>query len=337
MKNLNYIIVGLIFAVTFTNSANAQEFHLSQYDAFQLYYNPALTGNYLGEEADYKVNLVSRSQWRPLQGKPFSTNGVSYDMPYKKFGLGGYILNNKSGAANFNTTNVQASGSYFITDPKSSPHLINVGLQMGLFYKTFNPTNLLFESQYDNSTGTLNSGIESGENFQRTKVLKFDASIGVFYKYKDKKNKYAPFIGFSINHLPMASEAFSTSKFHLPMKFNLQLGCDYVINEKIKVIPMLMYMNQAKAYDFNIGCLGYYTIKNTSETKYDVIFGLNYRVKDAILLQCGFKKDNAVIRMSYDITTSYLNSYNKGRGGFELTLQLSGKKGQSPFKSLSKF
>lgn len=106
----------------------------------------------------------------------------------------------------------------------------------------------------------------------------------------------------------MASESFSANKFRLPMKFNLQLGCDYLINEKIKVVPILMYMTQAKAYDFNIWCLGYYTIKNTSETKYDVIFGLNYRVKDAMLLQCGFKKDNAVIRMSYDITTIYLNS-----------------------------
>lgn len=40
----------------------------------------------------------------------------------------------------------------------------------------------------------------------------------------------------------MASESFSANKFRLPMKINLQLGCDYVINEKIKVVPMLMYM-----------------------------------------------------------------------------------------------
>lgn len=342
MRKIVHIVIGLML-LTLTLKTQAQEFHLAQYDAFPLYLNPALTGNYLGEDADYKIHVVSRSQWRPLQGKPFSTNGLAYDMPYKRFGLGTYLLNNRSGAANFNTLNAQLSGSYFITDPKISPHLLNVGLQMGVFYKTFNPSNLLFESQYDYSTGTLNPAIANGESFQRTTVLKFDASLGVFYKYKKKAGfkredgKLFPFVGFSINHVPTSSESFSAQKSKLPMKFNVQAGCDYMASEKLKLVPTVLYMNQAKTSELNIGILSYYNLKSSTDIRYDLIFGLNYRLKDAVIVQCGVKKENIALRMSYDITTSYLNNYNKGRGGFEITLQLSGKKGESPFKSMSKF
>jgi hypothetical protein len=60
-------------------------------------------------------------------------------------------------------------------------------------------------------------------------------------------------------------------------------------------------------------------------------------VKDALMVQAGVKKDNFILRMSYDVNTSYLNSYSNGKGGFEITLSITGKKGVSPFKSMASF
>ena len=334
------IFIPVFFCCVFIMQLRAQDFHLTQYDAFSLYLNPALTGNYLNEhDADYKVSTVYRTQWRPLATKPYATYGVSYDMPYKRFGLGGYLLDNKSGGPNFNTLNFQLSGSYFITDPKVSPHLLNVGLQTGLFYKTFNMNSILFESQYDYSTGQLNSGIPSGEAFPRYSRTNFDANTGVFYKYKKADIKYSPFLGFSIFHANMPVETFSSYKSRLPMRFNLQGGCDIKISDELKITPMFLYMNQANAWELNVGGLGYYRIsgKEAKEVKYDLIFGLNYRLKDAVMVQAGVQKDNFVLRMSYDFNTSYLNTYTNGKGGFEITLQVYGKKGQSPFKSMASF
>lgn len=328
------------FCCVLMTQLKAQDFHLTQYDAFSLYLNPALTGNYLNEtDADYKVTTVYRTQWRPLATRPYATYGASYDMPYKRFGLGGYILDNKSGGPNFNTLNFQASASYFITDPKVSPHLLNVGLQTGLFYKTFNMNNILFESQYDYSTGQLNPSISSGEAYTRYSRTNFDANAGVFYKYKKAENKVAPFFGFSIFHANMPVETFSTYKSRLPMRFNLQGGCDIKVNEDLKLVPMILYMNQAKAWELNLGTLGYYRLsgKDARDVKYNLVFGLNYRVKDAVMVQAGIQKDNFVLRMSYDINTSYLNTYTNGKGGFEITLQVYGKKGVSPFKSMASF
>lgn len=309
----------------------AQDFHLTQYDQFGLYLNPALTGNFLGDKYDYRASTIYRTQWRPLTSKPYVTYGASYDMPYKRFGLGGFLLDNRSGGMNFNTLNFQSSASYAITDPATSPHLLNVGLQLGLFYKTFNMNNLLFESQYDYSSGQLNPAISNGENFQRFSRTNFDANMGVFYKYKEKDSKYQPFAGFSLFHVNMPVETFSTYTNRLPIRWNLHGGCDMIINEEWRVTPMFLYMNQARAWELNLGGLAYYKISESKDAQYDLIFGLNYRVKDAIMLQAGCKRDKFTLRMSYDINTSALRTFSNGRGGFELTIVYTGIKGQPAF------
>ncbi len=331
------IIIAFFFCCSFAAAVKAQDFHLAQYDAFSLYMNPALTGNYLGEDGDYRANLVYRNQWRSLSPKPFATYGVSYDMPYKRYGFGGYILDNKSGVGNFNTLNFQLSGAYFITDPKTSPHLLSTGLQLGLFYKSYNPSKLLFESQYDYSSGTLNPDIASGENQNRVNRANFDANMGIFYKYRDTQKKYWPFIGLSLFHVNRPNESFLDSKSKLPIRWNIQTGCDYQVNEKLKLVPMVLYMNQARAWELNMGLLSYYRLNDSKDVKYDLVAGLNYRLKDAVIMQLGVKKDNVVLRMSYDFNTSKLNAYSGGKGGFEITLQVIGIKGQPVFKTMAKF
>jgi len=326
------ILIGVAL-IAFKPIVKSQDFHLSQYDAFGLYLNPALTGFFGEEKADYRVNASYRSQWRSMLKKPFTTYGISYDTKYKKFGIGAYLLNNRAGLANFNTLNFQVSGSYSITDPEKSPHIINVGLQMGLFYKTFNPNNLLYESQYDNSTGTLNAEISNGENFQRTSLVKFDANLGFFYQYREDNKKYSPYAGFSIFHVSMPSESFNTVKNKVPMRFNINGGCEFIVNEKVKLIPNILYMNQAKASDFNLGLAGTYLLKE----KNDLLYGINYRIKDALIIHGGIKKDNIMLRMSYDINFSYLSAYTGNRGAFEISLIVFGKKHENPFKSMASF
>ena len=333
------LLITVVICSFISMKSKAQDFHLTQYDAFSMYQNPALTGNYLGEDWDYRIHSVYRTQWKTLPNKPYRTYGIGYDMPYKRFGIGGYLLNNRSGVLNFNTLNFQLSGSYFITDPKKSPHLLNVGLQAGLFYKTYNyNSNMLYESQYDVGTGDLNSNIASGEALQKSSRVNFDANIGVFYKYRDTQKKYAPFIGFSIFHLNMPKENMAGNYSKLPMRFNVQAGSDFKINEDWKITPTILYMNQAKAWECNIGALAYYKLKmEKKDVNCDLIFGANCRVKDAVMLQLGLRYDNFNFRMSYDINTSYLKTYSKNRGAYEITLQISGKKGQSLLKSITSF
>lgn len=68
--------------------------HFSQYYAYPLYLNPALTGIING---DYRATAIYRNQWSSID-KPFSTTGVSADMTTrKKLNLGINILNQTAG------------------------------------------------------------------------------------------------------------------------------------------------------------------------------------------------------------------------------------------------
>ena len=172
-------------------TASAQDFHLSQYEAATLYLNPALTGVYPGEEADYRAYALYRSQWASLTKNPFSTAYLAYDQPYKKFGVGGYLISNKAGAGNFNTINFFGSGAYNIA--KGNVHSLTAGLQLGILYKGFNASSYTFDSQYDAASGGFNSSLASNEEFDRTSIIRFDAGAGFFYKYIESGKRFHPF------------------------------------------------------------------------------------------------------------------------------------------------
>lgn len=322
------------FILILSYSVSAQDFHISQYDVLTLYNNPGLTGVFPDEpKADYKFYLTHRSQWKSLGIKPFNTYSFAYDMKYKRFGIGALLLNNRAGAGNFNTLNFLLSGSYFIIKDPASPHKLNVGAQAGVINKSFDPQKYLYESQYNSATGMLDENIQSGEIYSQTNIVKFDANLGIFYSFNDKEKKYHPFAGFSIYHITKPDESFTSKQSKMPMRFNFNTGCEFVVNEKVRLTPSVLYMNQAMASELNVGMLGTYRIKE----KNDIIFGINYRMKDALIIHGGFRKDNLTFRMSYDVNASYLSSYTGYKGAFELSLVLSGKKGENPFKSIAAF
>jgi type IX secretion system PorP/SprF family membrane protein len=140
---------------------SAQDFHLSQYDLFPLYYNPAQTGIYPGEKMDYRFSGNYRSQWQKLQGKPYSAFGVGFDMPIDRYGAGILVMDHIAGISNFATTQVLLSGAYRITDEKSKNHFLSAGLQVGFMQKRFSYGDLFFENQYNGIDG-FDQGIHSG-------------------------------------------------------------------------------------------------------------------------------------------------------------------------------
>ncbi len=323
----------LIFGIFIMKVAGAQDYHFSQYDATSLYMNPALTGMYADDKGDYKIYSDYRSQWKALGIKPYSTAYLAYDQPVKKwnknFGLGAYLVDQRAGVGKFNTMNVMISGAYDIMNNAEGKHYLTTGLQMGIFYKNFNPSTFTYDVQYDPTMGDFNTNIPSEENFGKTSLLKFDANLGMYYKYVDKSKKVHPFVGLSVQHLTKPNESFSSVKSKLPMRFNFNGGCDITINEKLKLSPRFLYMNQAKANELNIGMLAYYKIKEP----FEVLLGVDYRNKDAIIFHAGIKQDKHIFRFSYDMNSSYLNAFSGGRGAWEFSLILTGEKGKPLFKS----
>jgi len=310
---LKLAIVICLFAVA---PAYSQDHHFSQYDMSLQYLNPALTGMTIDEPYAWRANTIYRSQWRSIASKPFTNQLMAYDMPFKKsIGLGGYILNNRAGAGQLNTLNVMLSGAYEITIDKTNKHNLFGGLQIGIFHRSLNADNLLFDSQYSTSSNSYDPSINSGENISNKSIVRFDANLGFYYKYNDKQKKVSPHGGFSLFRVAMPNESLTGEMNRLPIRWLFTGGCDYKANEKLTISPNLMFMTQAKVNDIVLSSLFDYKFENS---KYSAICGLGYRYKDAVIVRGGLKFGRNIFSISYDLNVSSLKTYTHMRGGFEI-------------------
>lgn len=320
---LRFSIRRLLLAAAVTGSitgAQAQDFHLSQYDMAPLYYNPAQTGMYLTGNEPFRVFGSYRSQWQKLQGKPYSSVSVGADMPFDRFGAGLLIMDHIAGTSNFGTFQFLASGAYKITSDASRNHFLTAGLQLGFFQKRFNAANLLFESQYTNDG--LDGSLPSGEVFDRQSITRFDANIGIFYKYIDKNKRFDPSAGLSIYHLNMPNESFTGTKSQLPMRFNGLFACDIHATTDFMVTPNVLLMYQRKAFEMNLGVMTEYKFNGTP---YRLMAGAAYRHRDAVVFQLGMRQGSSMFRLSYDILTSRLKYFGGTRGAFEMGVVYTGQ------------
>ena len=325
------LIISLSFILQFalcTLFSKAQDSHLSQYDAAYLYLNPALTGMFNG---DYRVGGHYRNQWAAVATKPFVSSMFSYDMPKDRFGVGGYIMNNRAGSGGFNVLNFLLSGAYEITtDPKMYNHL-SVGLQLGFIHKYFDFTKFLFDNQYSNTyidgngnRGGFDGSLSNGEEgaFTNTNVFMPEANMGVYYYNTNDQVTITPFGGFTLLHLLSPKEEFliktdDNKDNRLPRRLILHGGLNIYASEQITVVPKLLFMRQAKNNELQFGVLGYYKLKD-SDT--ELIFGPFYRNKDAAVIHLGMVHKDFTYRLSYDVNTSSLNTVSNYRGGFEISV-----------------
>jgi type IX secretion system PorP/SprF family membrane protein len=330
------ILVTYLLIVGGGFSLFAQDYHLSQYDVATMYMNPALTGMYANNAGSYKVYNDYRSQWSTID-QPFTTIYVAFDMPmrawHKNWGVGGYLIDNNAPTGGFNTFTFMPSVAYLITS--SNKQYLTTGLQLGFFYKDFNPNNFTFGDQYTASDGTFNQNLPSGETFANTSMFRFDVNWGIYYKFIQRGKKWHPFAGLSIQHVTEPNESFTSVKSLLPMRFNFNAGCDIQASYELKLVPSILIMNSAAVTEADFGLLAYYKINNSTFTP---ILGGDYRLNDAFVINVGVKQNEHVFRISYDVNTSYLNNFTGGRGAWEFSLIVTGFKGSPLFtKSTSRF
>src|SRR3954471_922212 len=102
-NNITLVIVLVLFGTLLPGLTKAQvDPHFSQYYAYPMWLNPALTGIVDG---DYRVSANYRNQWVNI-GKPFSTTGVSFDAAgANNIGVGINVTNLSAGDAGYNYLN----------------------------------------------------------------------------------------------------------------------------------------------------------------------------------------------------------------------------------------
>ena len=312
------------------SGANAQDFHLSQYDAAPLFVNPAMTGMFNGQ---YRVHGHYRNQWSSVVS-PFTTTAFSYDMPLKKFNVGGIILNDLAGVGNFNVLNLVGSVAYDYTIDKNrnKNHHISGGLQAGIIHKSVNTSNLIFPAQFTSTNSKpFDSGIPNGEIFSNTNFVLPELNLGFLYYIANDESKVNPFIGFAVFHVLSPTESFFENNNNLPRRFVTHTGVKINVTKDIQLTPKILIMNEGNANERTISVMGAYYLKNADAWVFAAPTYRSFKfselgTNDAIITTVGLKYGKFTYGFSYDINISSLSSISNGKGGFELSITYVAKK-----------
>jgi type IX secretion system PorP/SprF family membrane protein len=313
------ITVLILMIITVSKNARAQDPHFSQYDASPVVFNPGLTGM---QETD-GVNVYSqlRTQWGSM-ARGLTATVFSLDLPYdQQWGFGAYLLNDNE-AELLNAFSMVFSGAYRITDPNQKKMRMSVGLQLGFIYKSIKKNELLFDQQYNSTSGTFDPDLPSGETFIRYHKMMPEVNFGYNYTSTDYSKTLNPYAGIAVFHVTNPKESFISSVYYsrLPFRFVLNGGTKIAINTEVFLDPNLLIMRQGKASEYNFGLRTNYF--NTA-SEYAINGGINYRWKDAVIPFVGFLYKNVTYQISYDINTSTLKTYSRSRGGVEFFISFS--------------
>lgn len=318
-------IITLLFCAG--HAVMAQDPHFSQYQNLSLYLNPAHTGNGIEH---LRATLVYRNQWASVTS-PFTTQGFMIDKAVGRFGFGLSVMKNGAGAAGMNQTFFNGNLAYHIPVGKYSK--ISGAVQAGMFQKSFNPSNLSFDSQYMEDAG-YDPSLSSGELFYHTSIIRPDLSFGLMYQrgLTSRKVKFKPFGGVSFSHINHPKETFFVDKNTLPVRQTYHFGAGIQLSEKSELKPLTVVMIQDHHHELYAGATMSYLLPNLNKLQ----FGLMARNNDALIAYAGYQISNLFIGTSYDLNTSAMKKATGGKGGFEVTLSYIPKRKISKAEELPK-
>jgi len=309
------VIIAVILQMGLACKVMAQvDPHFSQYYAYPLWLNPALTGVMDG---DTRIGANFRNQWATIDNG-YRTGSVSVDFrPTDKVGIGFNVLNQAAGTAGYNYFAAYGSFSYAVPLDGEDLKRIHFGIQAGIINRSFDPGKAQFDDQYNPVLG-FDPGMPSFENFGNINSIVFDSSAGIFYDDTDPQKNANIFGGVSVAHLNSPSDPFASGgiESQLPFRFTVHGGVKIKASDFVDVTPHAIYIRQQSN---QIRALGIYSELKFQETK-GLILGGMYRVNDAAIADVGFHLDNLMIGISYDFNTSALQEATNGQGGLELSM-----------------
>lgn len=325
----------VFIAFLFTGAtAQAQDFHFSQFYNFQAATNPALAGKM---REDVRAGLIYRSQWRQVNSS-FSTFGLAADMNFvnvpsffDKIGAGLLFVNDELPDKIFKNQHIALALSFHKSLDAFKRHKISLGVQPGYTQKGFNSALRYSSADINTNTFTYNNGpsvdpsIGGNNNFSA-----FNLNAGLFYDFTVSE-KLSIGLGGSMFNITAPKESvakqnsFTYDPARLGRRVLTTLNASYVISPKITLLPAVLYTFQLGATDFNLGtAVGYHF---NSKKDITLFVGAWYRMKDAAIPMLGMQYKHIKAAFSYDATMSSLtdlknapNIRGKVVGAYEFTL-----------------
>jgi type IX secretion system PorP/SprF family membrane protein len=301
-------------------SSFAQDLHFSQFFNSPLTTNPANTG--FIPDGNYRLGINYRNQWSSIMQVPYKTMSAYGDMQLMRdrfengwIGLGGVILKDVAGSGNLSSTKIYGSVAYHQMLGYSS--LVSLGFNVGYANKQINTANLKFPDQFDGKF--FDKKIPTSVVLADNSIGYLDMQVGMNYAYFPTNNIYVNG-GFSAHHVNTPRESFfdNTQDNDIPVRYIGFLNGSFKLNEQVIINPNLYYTQQSNASELVAGMNAHYNLSGDGE--YQLIGGLYYRHKDAVIPMVGLGFKDYTVTFSYDATISSLKNYNNTRGAFEFSL-----------------
>ncbi len=318
-----YLITIIVVLVFISTSQGQADPHFSQYYHTPLWLNPAKAGLVDG---DMRVIANYRNQWSSVT-VPFNTVSASYDTRIPKyfgkscsyFGAGVFLLNDQAGDSNFRSTTGQLALSYHQSlSKRGKSTYMSLGLMIGAGQKAFDQNQLFFDNQYNGDV--FDTGLSSGENFDRTSLLYLDISAGLNFSIALGDVSGVSF-GLGMYHLNQPNVSFlgdEDETLYARFVFNADARIAIGNEAKLTILPTVVYMGQGRHSEFTGGVIARY---KTSE-RFAISGGALYRTSDALIPMFKLEFNPVALAFSYDVNISDLNVASNSNGSMEVSLIL---------------
>jgi type IX secretion system PorP/SprF family membrane protein len=317
-------ILGCCLMLLSVYMTGAQDLHFSQYFNTPLLVNPANTG--FNPDYDFRIGANYRNQWASI-GNPYKTMSAWGDvkMFQNRFengwmGIGASLMKDVAGSGNLSATHATATIAYHQMLGYNS--LLSGGFGLSYVNKRVDVNKLTFDNQWNGKFFDIT--IPSNEPFANTSASYLDLQMGLNYAYFASDNFYFN-AGVSILHINRPRESFfdpTVSNASLARRYTGFLNASIKLQDTWIVNPNIYVSKMGTAWET---VLGFNANRNLSgDGAQQMIFGLYYRNKDAIIPMLGYEVNDLKIIVSYDATVSTLRNLNGSRGAYELSLVKSG-------------
>ncbi|MBA4198380.1 MAG: hypothetical protein C0459_12590 [Chitinophaga sp.] len=314
----------ILFSVFICLNASAQDLHFSQYFNAPLLVNPANTG--FMPDYDYRVGGNYRNQWANV-GNAYKTmsfwaDGQLFNNRFDNgwVGIGGVLLKDEAGGGTLTANRAFVSAAYHQVINDNG--LLSIGAGFGLINKRIDVSKLTFDGQWNGKFFDIT--VPNNEPFNYTSVYYTDLQIGLNYAAFISDNLYIN-AGAAAYHLNRPSESFfaaSVAKAIVEPRLNfflnaqIKLGNLWIVNPNIYVSSMSTSLETVLGFNANRNLSG--------DGNSQLILGLYYRNKDAVIPVIGYQLSDYKITFNYDATISSLGTYNATQGAYEVSLIKSG-------------
>jgi len=302
----------------------AQGLHFSQYFNSPLLVNPANTG--FNPDYDYRVGGNYRNQWADV-GNPFKTMSLWGDTKLftNRFengwvGVGAALFRDQAGLGSLTNTSGFASVAYHQLLGYNS--LLSGGFSLGFTNKRIDISKITFDNQWNGKF--FDASIPSNEPFAYSQTSYLDLQMGLNYAYFASENVYFN-AGVSVMHINMPRESFfdpTVSDSRIQRRYTAFINSNIKVQNLWIVNPNLYVSKMGNAWETVIGFNANRDL--SGDGLQQLIVGLYYRNKDAVIPMIGYQVNDMRITVNYDATVSSLGSINGTRGAYELSIVKSG-------------